>query len=66
METAMQKLQRRLFDVNIRQNPITVDEMNGFIELEKQQIIDAFNDASLEGDKIGSAYYELEFKPILP
>ena len=44
------------------------DELNGdtksidyYLELEKQQIIDAFNYASLEGDKIGNAYYELEF-----
>ena len=40
--TAMQELQRRLFDVGTKTRPITIDEMNGFIEKEKQQIIDAF------------------------
>jgi hypothetical protein len=44
MKTAMQELKERLFDVKIRQNPITYDEMNGFIEKEKQQIIDAYDD----------------------
>jgi len=33
-----------------------------FLELENQQIIDAFNDASLEGEKMGTIYYETEFK----
>ena len=41
-QTAMQELQRRLFDVGTKQRPITVDEMNSFIEKEKQQIIDAY------------------------
>jgi hypothetical protein len=57
--TAMQKLKNRLIEIGFKGiEPF----MNEFIAEEKQQIIDAFNDASLEGDKIGNAYYELEFK----
>ena len=39
-KSAMQLLKERLFDVRIRQNPITYDEINGFIELEKKQLIE--------------------------
>jgi hypothetical protein len=42
--TAMEELQIRLFDVGTKTKPITLDEMNGFIEKEKQQIIAAFNE----------------------
>jgi len=57
--TAMQELQRRLFDVKIKQNPITLDEMNGFIEKEKQQIVDAFDGfpLSTRNSQNGEEYY---------
>ena len=37
-KSAMQQFKERLFDVRIKQNPITLNEMNDFIELEKQQM----------------------------
>jgi len=62
MRTTMQELQRRLFDVKIKLNPITLDEMNGFIEQEKQQIIDAYitsmrNERDLLTIKSAEDYY---------
>ena len=48
-KTAMQLLKERLFDVKIRQNPITYDEINGFIELEKKQIIEAYDEGYNNG-----------------
>ena len=42
-KSAMQLLKERLFDVRIKQNPITYDEINRFIELEKKQMIDFAN-----------------------
>ena len=68
--TAMQELQRRLFDVGTKQRPITVDEMNSFIEKEKQQIIDAYgqprvyyDDNFKQMDEInGEQYYNKTYK----
>jgi predicted P-loop ATPase/GTPase len=62
MRTTMQELQRRLFDVKIKLNPITLDEMNRFIEQEKQQIIDAYitsmrNERDLLTIKSAEDYY---------
>lgn len=37
-KTAMQQFKERLFDVRVIQNPITLDEMNDFIEIEKRQM----------------------------
>ena len=67
-QTAMQELQRRLFDVGTKQRPITVDEMNSFIEKEKQQIIDAYDQdlyGGLSSNKKfenGKQYYNQTFK----
>ncbi|CAB4127129.1 hypothetical protein UFOVP87_49 [uncultured Caudovirales phage] len=63
--TAMQELQRRLFDVGTKTRPITVDEMNGFIEKEKQQIIDAYIDRikdTYQNRTEAEQYYNQTFK----
>jgi hypothetical protein len=39
-KTPMQELKKRLFDVNIIQNPLTLKEMNLYIEKEKELLID--------------------------
>ena len=57
----MQELQRRLFDVGTKQRPITVDEMNSFIEKEKQQIIKAHSDGLLY-QRNSEEYYNQTFK----
>lgn len=63
--TAMQELQRRLFDVGTKTRPITVDEMNGFIEKEKQQIINAYIDRikdTYQNRTEAEQYYNRTFK----
>ena len=63
--TAMQELQRRLFDVRVKQNPITLDEMNDFIEKEKQQIKDAYWDGGQDiplTEERCEEYYKETFK----
>ena len=40
--TPLQELKKKLFDVRIIQNPLTLKEMNEFLEKEKQMIIDAY------------------------
>lgn len=57
MKSAMQELKERLFDVRIKQNPITFDEMNRFIEKEKQQIIISFESGTVDGFDISSENY---------
>ena len=61
-KSAMQLLKERLFDVRIKQNPITYDEINGFIELEKNQLIEAYDDALGSCELLdGLEYYANKF-----
>lgn len=43
MKTPMQLLKERLFDNSIKTKPLTLAEMDEFIEKEKHEIIDSFN-----------------------
>jgi len=59
--TAMQETINYLKE-NFHLTDDSLEFFNNQLEKEKQQIIDAFNDASLEGEKMGTIYYETEFK----
>jgi len=66
--TPMQELKNRLFDVRINQNPITLKEMNGYIEKEKQVIEDFFEQGFLtlkwdkKVDNEFEKYYNTKYK----
>ena len=68
MKTAMQRLKDRLFDVTIKTNPITYDEIESLIQLEKKQIVDAYNDGYSNGNidtaMLGGEYFDKYFKII--
>lgn len=64
-KTSMQRLKDRLFDVTIQHNPITYDEIESLIELEKKQIIDAYNSGYSNGNidttMLGGEYFDKFF-----
>jgi hypothetical protein len=69
MKTAMQEMfsqleidQPQLFNINTAEGKAFVNDYHRFIELEKQQIINAFDDACEDDNRIGIEYYNETFK----
>jgi len=61
--TPMQEFKKRLFDVNIIQNPLTLKEMDSFIEKEKKVNSECFEKGfELGNDVTFEHYYNNKFK----
>lgn len=76
-KTSMQRLKDRLFDSEIIVNPLTLEEINEYIKLEKQQIIQAVDNTDnmlIKNDivcanlgnngTLGEDYYNYKFAKI--
>ena len=69
MKTAMQELFSKLeiehpalFNTNTQEGRKFINDYYKFLELEKEQIIDAFDSACEDENRIGKEYYNETFK----
>lgn len=59
----VQELHPSLFDVHTETGRTFVNTFHKFLDIEKQQIVDAFNEGALDGLQLGEQYFNFVYKP---
>ena len=58
----VQQLHPFLFDVHTETGRTFVNTFHKFLDIEKQQIVDAFNEGALDGLQLGEQYFKFVYK----
>jgi hypothetical protein len=58
----LQELHPSLFDVHTEAGRTFVNTFHQFLDIEKQQIVDAFNEGALDGLQLGEQYFNFVYK----
>ena len=58
----LQELHPSLFDVHTEAGRTFVNTFHQFLDMEKKQIVDAFNEGALDGLQLGEQYFNFIYK----
>jgi hypothetical protein len=60
--TELRELHPEFFEVHTDKGRQFLNNFHKYIELEKQQIVETYNEGALDGLQLGEQYYKITFK----